>query len=409
MVPSQRITKALVERAPIPNKGQTFIRDDELKGFALRVTAHGAKSFIWEGRINGKNRRITIGQFPDKTVVAARQKALEMRTAIGNGEDPTKESRAKRAERTFGSLVDEYLERYAKVEKRSWRQDDSVIRNHIPKSWLTRKASDISREEVIRLKDDVRKNSGPYAANHVIRLLRAMFNLARNDWGYLIEENPAARVKQFDEEKRDRFLSPEELRRVSTALADEPNEYWRAYFALSLLLGTRRSELLSARWQHVDFERRTLRIPETKAGRPHTLPLPNAALAILESLPSRAGVSEWLFPGDGSTGHLAEPKKAWDRVRRQAGVRDVRIHDLRRTLGSWLAASGYSLPLIGKTLNHSNESTTAIYARLQLDPVREALERNAEAMFGVVAGPKPALIETASTSETAAPTDGERD
>jgi integrase len=163
-------------------------------------------------------------------------------------------------------------------------------------------------------------------------------------------------------------------------LTHEPNEYWRAYFPLSLLLGTRRSELLSARWADMDLEQQTWRIPETKAGRSHLLPLPEAAVGILASLPSR-GSSEWVFPGRGSTGHLAEPKKAWQRIREAAGVPDVRIHDLRRTLGSWLAGQGYSLPLIGRALNHTNPSTTAVYARLDLDPVREALERNARLMF----------------------------
>jgi integrase len=206
-----------------------------------------------------------------------------------------------------------------------------------------------------------------------------MFNIAR-DLRLCAGDNPAARIKLFREEKRERFLSPEEMHRVNDALAQEPNEYWRAYFPLSLMLGTRKTELLAARWADVDLDQRTLRLPMTKAGRSHLLPLPNPVVEMLQALPSR-GEGEWLFPGRGATGHLAEVASAWQRIRARAGVPDVRVHDLRRTLGSWLAAQGYSLPLIGRALNHSNSVSTAVYARLQLDPVREALERNAALML----------------------------
>jgi integrase len=124
-------------------------------------------------------------------------------------------------------------------------------------------------------------------------------------------------------------------------------------------------------------------IPETKAGRSHLLPLSRTAASILAKLSSRAS-SEWVFPGKGSTGHLVEPKTAWQRIRKAAGVPDVRIHDLRRTLGSWLAGQGYSLQLIGRTLNHTDVSTTQIYARLDLEPVRSALEKTANLMFGEI-------------------------
>jgi integrase len=186
-----------------------------------------------------------------------------------------------------------------------------------------------------------------------------MFNVAR-DMKFYAGENPAARIKLFREEKRERFLSPEELRRVNEALIHEPNHYWRAYFPLCLMLGTRKSELLSARWSDVDFEQRTLRLPKTKAGRSHLLPLPTQAVEILKSLPSR-GQSEWVFPSKNAEEHTVEAAKAWQRIRGRAGVTDVRLHDLRRTLGSWLAAQGYSLPLIGRALNHSNLASTQVY------------------------------------------------
>jgi len=208
-----------------------------------------------------------------------------------------------------------------------------------------------------------------------------MFNLAKR-WGTLVADNPVAGVRMFREEKRDRFLNPDELKRALAAIDQEADWRWKAYFKFSLLLGPRRSELLSARWVDIDLQTCTWRLPTTKAGRSHLLPLPTPAVAILESLPSR-GQSDWVFPSTAAaSGHLEEPKKAWQRIRTQADVKDVRIHDLRRTLGSWLAANRYGLPLIGRVLNHSQPSATAIYARLDLEPVRAALEANAQAMLG---------------------------
>lgn len=374
-----RLTKRSVDAAKAPKTGQVFIRDTELTGFALRVTESGTKSFIWEGRVRGRPRRITLGQYPDLSVLLARKKGLEVRTAVAQGRDPASERQEVRGEATFGELAEAYIERHAKSHKRSWKRDEQTINGYLSK-WKGRKLSDITREEVIRLHDSLGRDNGRYAANRTLALLRTMFNLAR-DWGYLKGDNPALRIKMFAEERRERFLSPEELTRVNDALAEEPNAYWRAFFPLCLLLGPRRSELLATRWADIDLEQRTWRLPMTKAGRSHLLPLPEAAISILESLPSR-DESEWVFPGDGASGHLVEPKKAWARIRERAGVPDVRIHDLRRTLGSWLAVQGHSLPLIGRALNHTNVSTTQVYARLDLSSVREALERNAKLMVG---------------------------
>jgi integrase len=207
-----------------------------------------------------------------------------------------------------------------------------------------------------------------------------MFNVAR-DWKMLRNDNPAARIKLFKEQRRERYLTPEELVKVNEALREEPGWRWRAYFPLALMLGTRRGELCAARWEDIDLTQRTICLPETKAGRSHLLPLPRAAISILESSPSR-GKSGWIFPSESSTGHIVEPAKAWQRIRRRAGVEDVRIHDLRHTLASWLVGAGYNLSLIGRALNHSQIATTERYAHLAMDPVREALEKNADLMFG---------------------------
>ncbi len=389
------ITKTAVERLTPPAAGQKFLRDNELRGLAVRVTAAGVKSFVFEGRVRGRVKRMTIGQYPSITVALARKEALRIKSEVAQGRDPATARAVERKVVIFGDLEEIYVERYAKPHKRTWKRDEQMIAGYLSR-WRNRRLADITTDDVARLHERLGKENGRYAANRTVALLRTMFNLAR-DWGYLKSDNPASRVKFFREEKRDRFLSPEELGRVNKALTEEPNPYWRAYFPLSLLLGTRKSELQSARWKDMDLDQKTWRIPSTKRGRPHLLPLPNAAVEILEGLPR---ASEFIFPGKGASGHLAESAKAWQRIRKRAGVSDARIHDLRRTLGSWLAAQGHSLSLIGRALNHSNVSTTQIYARLDLGTVREALERNAGLMLEAKS------VSDPEGQEQSAPSDG---
>jgi integrase len=381
-----RLTKDAIDRAVPPEAGrkERFIRDDEVRGLGVRVCASGEKSFIFEARIKGRPRRMTLGRWPDLNVAQARAKANEKRAAIARGEDPAAEAEAARKEPTFADLAAAFMERHARPNKRSAWQDENTLRRYVPNGWNNRRLSDITRADVARLHSKVGEDHGHYAANRTLALLRTMFNLARV-WELFKGENLALGIKQFREQKRERYLSPDELAAVNRALLEEPDWRWRAYFPLALMLGTRKSELLSARWADIDLGARTWRIPETKDGNSHLLPLPAPTVAILGGLPSH-GNSDWVFPGDGATGHIVEPAKAWQRVRARAGVPDVRIHDLRHTLASWLVAQGFNLPLIGRALNHSQVATTARYAHLALDPVRAALEQTAALMTSAAAG-----------------------
>ena len=384
-----KITKSFVARLKPPTSGDpVFYRDTEVRGFALRVMPEmvedgrlkgGTLAFILEARVKGRFRRMTIGRYPDWSVEKARALALEWKSLIAEGRDPIVEREREWNEPTFKDLAARYIEDHAKQHKSSWQRDEARIEAHFGK-WANRRLSDITGGDVAKAQQEIATRHGKIASNRAMTLLRAMYNLAA-DWKLFAGENPAARLKFFPEVKRERFLSPDELKRVNDALMREPSEYWRAYFPLCCLLGPRKSELLSARWSDIDLAQRTWRLPTTKNGRPRLLPLPELAARVLEALPSHR-VSEWVFPGAGATGHLVEVKSAWARIRKHAGVPDVTVHDLRRTLGSWLAGAGFSLPMIGKALGHTRASSTEVYARLQLDPIRTMLEANASLMFG---------------------------
>ena len=370
-----KLTKRLIDATPYPAAGQVFVRDDELAGFALRATP-GSKSFILEKRIHGRARRYTIGPYGPLTVDQARQRAEELIGDIARGQDPTGIRQTQRDEFTFGQLKDRYLKVYGS-RKRSIRNDESMLKHHLA-VWQLRKLSAITRADLVKLHVKIGETA-PYAANRVVALVRRMFNVATIE-GLFNGENPARGIELFREEKRDRFVKPDELPGLFTAIEQEPNRYASTAFLVLLLTGARRGEVLTMRWTDVDLPAATWRIPETKAGRPHTLPIAKPVMKLLGLLPRQSG-SPFVFPGRKPGTPLVNGAKAWRRIRTAAKLEDVRIHDLRRTLGSWLVASGASLSLIGKALNHSQVSTTAVYARLQLDPVRVALEANAKQML----------------------------
>jgi integrase len=173
-----------------------------------------------------------------------------------------------------------------------------------------------------------------------------MFALA-GEWGFVSQDfvNPARGIKRFGEYKRDRWISPRRITEIAQAIEAEPNIYVRMALWLYLLTGIRKSELLGARWEDIDWQRQELRLGETKARRIHYVPLSAPAIAILRDLPRIEG-SPYLLPGHVHGRPLENINKSWERIRKAAGVEDVRLHDLRRTVGSWLAPSGNSLHLV---------------------------------------------------------------
>ena len=251
--------------------------------------------------------------------------------------------------------------------------------------WGKRKLSQFNDGDFSRLHTEIGK-AHPTTANRVIALASSLFSYALEKKLYK-SQNPALGIKKYPENERERFLQADELPAFFQALAEEPNETMRDYFLISLLTGVRKSNVLAMAWKDIHLGRAEWSLPTTKNGQPQTITLTAEAVEILQA---RQSVHEdWVFPGTGQSGHLEEPKKAWQRILTRAGLTDLRIHDLRRTLGSWQTKTGASLAIIGKSLNHKSPQSTLIYARLDLDPVRESVDRATAAMLvagGVKAG-----------------------
>lgn len=370
----------LASPAAKPNGGTVFdtYYDDKEAGLVLLVTSGGSKTFYLYKKINGRPERIKLGRFPDMSVENARKMAAQNKGQIAAGKNPNEDRKRLRDDMTFGELFHDYMERYSKKHKRSWKYDEREINKFLP-HWFRRKLASITKQEIQHLHEKTRDKNGLYQANRLLERIRAMFNKGI-EWGWQ-GQNPAVGVKKFKEKARDRFVQTDELPRLFTALEDEESQIIKDYIMISLLTGARKSNVLAMQWEEISFERAEWRIPETKNGEPVTVPLMTEAIAILQRR-RLATNSEWIFPSEGSkSGHLADPKRAWHRVMQRAGIADLRIHDIRRTLGSYQAITGASLPIIGKSLGHKSQQATAIYARLNLDPVRQSVERATLAMM----------------------------
>ena len=350
--------------------------DDDIPGFGVRVYPNGKKSFVLSYRVNGRKRLMVLGAFGALTLDQARKLARRYFVSVIDGVDPLEKRRKATEGNTVRHLSDVYMRRHAVPHKKTWKDDERRIQKYILPIWRNLKVSNIRRADVAALHARI-GDSHPYEANRVLELLSKMFELARR-WGYLEENavNPARDIDKFKEAKRDRWVTPEEIPELVRAINQEQNPYVKAAIWLYLLTGLRKSELLEAKWTAVDWTRGELKIPDTKAGRVHYVPLSGPALAMLRTLPRVEG-NEFILPGRNPGGHLVNIHKPWHRIRARAGLRDVRLHDLRRTVGSWLAQSGNSLHLIGKVLNHSSTATTAVYARFAQSQVKEALEDHA--------------------------------
>ena len=375
-----------------PHTGRVYYRDSKLPGLQVCVTVAGGKVYYFVKRIDGKPARVKLGNTQQLSVEGARTAAAALAGEVAAGKNPQTARQKERDQPTIGELF-EYWLKHARAHKRTWRESERLYNAYL-KEWDSRRLADITRRRVEqwhsrigekKKRTDGKKGrmlGGPYVANRCLELLRAAYAKA-DRIGYR-GENPAVGVTKFPEEQRDRFLSGEDLKRFFKSLAQEPVLY-QDFFTLALLTGGRRGNIQAMRWEDVNFASGLWRIPGnvSKNGRAILIPLIPSVIEVLNRRLSESDPAvPWVFPSRKQpTNHLTEPRASWKRICTRAGLNDVRPHDLRRTLGSWQAAHGASMVVIGKSLGHrAGSPATAVYARLEMDPVRESVERAAQNM-----------------------------
>lgn len=387
-----RLTKAAIEAARHHGRDQRahYLWDDQVRGFGLRVYPSGTKSFVVTYYLHGRQRFKILGQYGcELTLPQARKMALDLRGRVCRGEDPNPQS----ARQTVADLFKRYMAEHArpKLKARSAAAAEGLWQRHILPKLGRRKVADLTREDVERFHMGMAKK--PTTANRALAVLSKACNLAEV-WGWRPDgSNPCRHVKKFREEKRERFLSSDELARLGCVLAEAEREGKErpeviAAIRLLLLTGCRVGEIVKLTWSEVDAEHRCLRLKDSKTGK-KVVHLNTAALEVLDSLQR---TDRYLIPGTKAGTPLRDLNRPWSRIRRRAGIEDVRIHDLRHTYASTGAGAGLSLPVIGRLLGHSQIATTQRYSHLADDPVRQATETIGATINAALQGKPKAVV-----------------
>ena len=365
--------------------------DTKVVGLGLRVYPSGKRSYLISYWHDGRKRRMVLGSASHLTLKQARDRAKIELARVTKRQDPLDKKRKKNFRR-FGDFAEEYIKHVRKKGNKAWRSKERMIERFLG-HWAARDIRTITRAEIAQLHHRVGTDQGsrkgtPYLANRLVQLLSHMFEMAVVIAGYPEKRvNPAQRIERFKEISRARRVELEELPKLVAAIEADENKVAGFLFKFILLTGLRRSEALTAQWKWLDWTRQKLRIPDTKSGRPHETPLSGPAMELLRSIPRRRG-NPYIFQSADGAGYLVNPDKAWRRIRKEAGMPDLRIHDLRRSVGSWMAQENVSLHIIAGVLNHRNLNTTKVYARLGDRAPADALEGHGKRFLQVIEGGK---------------------
>jgi len=387
-----KLTKKTVD-ASKPQMSDFFIWDDVLPGFGLRVYPSGKKSYVVQYRQHRRTRRMLVGRHGVYTPDEARKEAKGILGDVARGGDPAEVKARARADMTVAELCDRYLTDGCGHKKASTVDTDKGrIERHIKPLLGSYVVQNVTQHDVEKFmkavaagktkadKKTIRRGraivrGGDGTARRTVGLLGGIFSFASRSL-LLRPDNPVHGVKRSKDRKRSRFLSQDEFKRLGEALIRAQNEGVNpnAISAIKLLIltGCRRMEILSLKWDHIDFDNKVLRLPDSKTGQKN-VPIGKPAIEVLSALPEFEG-NPYVFPGAKLDGHYVGLQKDWERIRDWAEIDDVRIHDLRRSFGSTAASNRESLIIIGKILGHSDPKTTQIYAHLTDEPVQAAVE-----------------------------------
>ena len=375
-----RLTTRIVDRLQVDDKDAIFW-DRDLAGFGVRVHATGRKVYVVQSRGRAGLKRVTLGPVAGLSFEQRRREAAEVIDRIKRGEDPLPPAPA--PEPTVADLALQCLTAHVAVhcKPRTAEAYRTALDNHILPAFGTMLLKDVGRKEVGALHHRLRDT--PAMANRVVWVLSKMFSLAEA-WGMMPPgRNPCRAVRLYKEQSRDRFLTPEEFRRVGAALRDfeADGSMWPPAIAalrLLMLTGCRTGEILTLQWDDVDRVASALRLRDSKAG-PRMVPLTVPMLAVLDGIERIEG-NPWVIRSRKPDARLPGLAPYWRRIQATTGLEDVRIHDLRHSYASRALALGEGLTMIGRLLGHSKAGTTARYAHLVRDAEKAAAARTGDSI-----------------------------
>jgi integrase len=402
-MPKVQITRTFAEAAACPpGRAKVDYFDTDQRGFMLEVRQTGGKTFYQRYTdARGRERQFKLGPADVLTIDKARRKARLVLAQALVGTDPQQQRRELRETPTVKEFVRDRYMPHVKSYKRSWCTDETVLRLHILPMLGPRPVDHIKTEDISALLQMMRdKGYASGTTNRVLILLRYIYNLGRK-WRIAgMTENPTLGLSTAPDVQRDRFLTVEETQRLIVSVEEDENQTAARAIMLLLLTGGRRNEITQAKWEYVNWDRRTLLVPISKSGKPRAIALNAQALALLRALPRTD--NPYIFPSPVNGKPSASLFFPWDRIRKRAGLADVRLHDLRHSYASFLVNQGISLYVVQGLLGHAHSRTTQRYAHLSQETLLDAAERVGDVVGG--GNPRPA-----STSATPKSPSGEAD
>jgi integrase len=380
---SHKLKDSVVKALPLPISGNKVYFDAEVKGFGVRVTTAGHRSFVLDYRFHGRQRRYTIGEFPTWSTAAARDEAQRLKRLVDTGTDPQGLKDVHNNAPTFDDLWKEYEVRHLPlVSAHSQRDQKSMFNKYIIPYFGKRRLIELKYKDIQDFHSHVTHTSGPTRANRITEVVRKAYNLAiKLEW---IDKNPAQGFHKNPEQPRELFLTHKQIEALSEVLDQAKDKPSANIIKLLMLTGARKGEVLKAEWSEFDLEKGTWTKPSahTKQKREHRIPLSNAAINLLKGMQAKATTSH-LFPSKTGDTPQTDLKHFWENARKKAKLSDkVRLHDLRHTFASILASEGESLHLIGKLLGHTQPNTTMRYAKLFDEPLKEAANKVGKKVSG---------------------------
>lgn len=368
-------TEASIARLKFAPKGKRYrVWDAGTKNLALRI-GEKSKVYYLMKNLNGRITESKLGDAAHMSVKDAREAIIENMPDVNKGINPTDKKRKIRKDVTIKEFFDKtYFPRHCELFTKplSQRNNLTLMRIQFAPLYNKKMLSLTSADIEIWHKTIGRKSK--YRANRALALMRHMYNKAIR-WVEGIENNPTKGIEMFPEESRDRFLRPEELPRLYNALDKPENDVIRNYVLLSLYCGQRRGNMLAISWDDVDFDHKVIYIADTKNNEPQTVPLADQAIELLEEMRAKAK-SKWLFPSNRNTGcHFVDLRGSWNKLLNDARIENFRLHDLRRTFGSYQAQRDGANPMaIQRALGDKSRAAADVYMRMGLDPVRRSIQ-----------------------------------
>ena len=365
------INDRFVKSLEVPASKHKIFYDSKLTGFGVRITNRGTTSFVLRYVFKGRDRTYTLGSYPALNTTSARNLATEIKGDVIRGIDPLEQKIGSLAIPTFAEFVEDFLKLRAKTIRATTLKDyqNYFFAKYLIPRWGKIKLDAIGKREIEVFHSSLSKT--PRMANRLVVLLNSVFNQAI-EWEILIK-NPAKGIKKFTEHKRERYLSETEIQKLFETLESEPSKINVAAVKLILLTGSRKGEVLSARWQDFDLENGIWSKPAflTKQNKSSVIPLNQEALQTIKGIERKA---DCLFYNEETKSHIKDLKRFWKGVCQKAGIKEARIHDLRHTFASVLINKGVGLEVIGKLIGHSNIKTTQRYSHLANSALKQATE-----------------------------------